>query len=162
MPNMSCFLSTTYWVSLFHILHVTYGIKRPNSLSFFFIILASDLTTFNPSQAKHQRDSDLCSADESVDSSPPTCRLSRLFTCAIRAVSDPGVALSAGRGASDGGGGRGGVPPVVCHQPEHSAPHPGAIRTPRQQREYLPTRRPLAAYRRVIARQPPPETCQDT
>ena len=43
---MSCFLSTTYWVSLFHILHVKYGIKRPNSLSFFFIILASgDLTS---------------------------------------------------------------------------------------------------------------------
>ena len=38
---MSCFLSTTYWVSLFLILHVKYGIKRPNSLSFFFIILAS-------------------------------------------------------------------------------------------------------------------------
>ena len=39
---MSCLKSTTYWVSLFHILHVKYGIKRPNSLSFFFIILASD------------------------------------------------------------------------------------------------------------------------
>ena len=38
---MSCLKSTTYWVSLFHILHVKYGIKRPNSLSFFFIILAS-------------------------------------------------------------------------------------------------------------------------
>ena len=38
---MSCFLSTTYWVFLFHILHVKYGIKRPTSLSFFFIILAS-------------------------------------------------------------------------------------------------------------------------
>ena len=44
---MSCFLSTTYWVFLFHILHVKYGIKRPNSLSFFFIILAS--TRHNPS-----------------------------------------------------------------------------------------------------------------
>ena len=40
--NMSCLKSTTYWVSLFHILHVKYGIKRHNSLSFFFIILASD------------------------------------------------------------------------------------------------------------------------
>ena len=38
---MSCLKSTTYWVSLFLILHVKYGIKRPNSLSFFFIILAS-------------------------------------------------------------------------------------------------------------------------
>ena len=28
-------LSTTYWAFLFHILHVIYGIKRPNSLSFF-------------------------------------------------------------------------------------------------------------------------------
>ena len=37
---MSC-LSTTYWVFLFHILQVKYGIKRPNGLSFFFIILAS-------------------------------------------------------------------------------------------------------------------------
>ena len=42
---MSCLKSTTYWVSLFHILHVKYGIKQPNSLSFFFIILASDLTS---------------------------------------------------------------------------------------------------------------------
>ena len=40
---MWCSKSTTYWVSLFHILHVKYGIKRPNSLSFFFIILASEL-----------------------------------------------------------------------------------------------------------------------
>ena len=39
---MSCFLSTTYWVFLFHVLHVKYEIKRPNSLSFFFIILASE------------------------------------------------------------------------------------------------------------------------
>ena len=37
---MSCLKSTTYWISLFHILHVKYRIKRPNSLSFFFIILA--------------------------------------------------------------------------------------------------------------------------
>ena len=39
---MSCLKSTTYWVFLFHILHVKYGIKQPNSLSFFFIILASE------------------------------------------------------------------------------------------------------------------------
>ena len=38
---MSCLKNTTYWVFLFHILHVKYWIKRPNSLSFFFIILAS-------------------------------------------------------------------------------------------------------------------------
>ena len=48
IPNMSCFLSTTYWVFLFHILHVKYGIKRPNSLSFFFIILASSRTSGVP------------------------------------------------------------------------------------------------------------------
>ena len=47
ISNMSCFLSTTYWVFLFHILHAKYGIKRPNSLSFFFIILASELTIFS-------------------------------------------------------------------------------------------------------------------
>ena len=40
---MSCLKSTTYWVFLFHILHVKYGIKRPNSLSFFFIILALEV-----------------------------------------------------------------------------------------------------------------------
>ena len=40
---MSCLKSTTYWISLFRILHVKYRIKRPNSLSFFFIILASGL-----------------------------------------------------------------------------------------------------------------------
>ena len=39
---MSCFLITTYLVFSFHILHVKYGIKRPNSLYSFFIILASD------------------------------------------------------------------------------------------------------------------------
>ena len=46
---VSCLKSTTYWASLFLILHVKYGIKRPNSLSFFFIILASGLfyTTFD-------------------------------------------------------------------------------------------------------------------
>ena len=38
---MSCLKSTTYWAPLFLILHVKYGIKRPNSLSFFFTILAS-------------------------------------------------------------------------------------------------------------------------
>ena len=47
---MSCFLSTTYWVFLLHILHVKYGIKRPNSLSFFFIILASGWHKFNLSR----------------------------------------------------------------------------------------------------------------
>ena len=45
---MSCLKSTTYWISLFHILHVKYRIKRPNSLSFFFIILASGLSTVHP------------------------------------------------------------------------------------------------------------------
>ena len=41
MPNMSCLKNMTYWISSFHILHVKYRIKLPNSLSFFFIILAS-------------------------------------------------------------------------------------------------------------------------
>ena len=44
---MSCLKSTTYWISLFHILHVKYRIKRPNSLSLFFIILASEANIIN-------------------------------------------------------------------------------------------------------------------
>ena len=40
-----CIKRTTYWVFLFHILHVKHGIKIPNMSCVLFIILASDPST---------------------------------------------------------------------------------------------------------------------